>query len=89
MADGDITEEEAKAIAADLERSYGGTKVIRLEGSPKVVIVKTTDEVARKLRNAERNPLVHGRRLATILTSGAIGNLKRRVKEEEGQWPSS
>lgn len=81
MADEEITESEFKSLAARLEGAYGGAKVIQVAGNPRAVIVKTTVGTARQFREPGRSPVIGGKRLVPVLTSGAIGNLKRRANE--------
>ena len=81
VADADLSEAERKDLAAVLERRHGKVKLIAVEGNPRAVIVKTTNEVAPLLRDPESALTVGGKKLASVLTSGAVVNLKRRASE--------
>jgi hypothetical protein len=89
MADGDLSPEELKDLAEVLEKKYGKVKMIPLKENPKAVVVKTDNEIAPMLREPERALLIGRRRIETVLTSGAIVNLKRRASEAatNGQVP--
>lgn len=80
-ADWEVSEGDRKALAAVLEKECGSVKVIGIEGIPTAVIIKTTDRGARLLRDKGRVLAADGRELRTLLSSGAIGNLKRRARE--------
>jgi hypothetical protein len=62
-----------------MDRRHQPTKVISVKGSPRTLIVKTTNEVAPKLRGDSESIVIGGKRLVTVLTSGAIVNLKKRA----------
>jgi hypothetical protein len=79
MADGALS--EAELGAKSLWGEFGDLKVILVDGNPRAVIVKTTFEVARRMREAGGVSVPGGRRLVPVLTSGAVGNLKRRARE--------
>jgi hypothetical protein len=83
MADKDLTESESKYLGEVLERRHGKLRVIQVQGVPRAVIVKTTQIVAPLLREQSGSLTIGGKRLRTVLTSGAIGNLKRRAKVGE------
>ncbi len=67
----------------------GPAKAIAVKGNPRAVIVKTSNLVAPLLRGDGRDLHVGGKRLVSVLTSGAIGNLKKRATEAaaNGQVP--
>ncbi len=79
MADADLTETDRKDLGEILTRMHGRLKLIEVEGNPRALIVKTTNEVAPRLRDPEHALTVGGKGLATALTSGSVGNLKRRA----------
>ncbi|MDG7008205.1 MAG: hypothetical protein JRN06_08165 [Nitrososphaerota archaeon] len=81
VADAAITQPERKALQSVIERRHPGDRVIEVQGNPRAVIVKTTNEVAPSFRTTEGAPTVGGKRLTAVLTSGAVGNLKRRAAE--------
>jgi len=74
-----LSEGEGRQLAEILERRYGKVKVIPVDGNPRAVIVKTTNRTAPLLRALDPKLTVHGKSLTTVLTSGAIGKLKRRA----------
>lgn len=84
VADEDISDADRKDLAAILERRHGKVKLILVDENPRAVIVKTTNVVAPLLRGPDNVLTVGGKRLASVLTSGAVGNLKRRAKEAAG-----
>jgi len=77
ISDSDLSKEDFDSIAELAKKRYAGAKVIPVEHNPRAVILKTTNVVAPLLREG---PLkIRGKTLKTVLTSGAIGNLKRRA----------
>jgi hypothetical protein len=81
MAEGDLSDGEVKELAGIIERRHPGSKLIQLKGNPRAVIVKTTNESAPGFRDPGSGFGVAGKALRPVLTSGAIGNLKRRASE--------
>lgn len=81
MAGADLSDAERKEIGTALERRHGEVKVIAVEGNRRAVIVKTSADVASLLRGEGMVPSVGRKRLVPILTSGAVGKLKRRASE--------
>ncbi|MDE1857660.1 MAG: hypothetical protein KGI26_01145 [Thaumarchaeota archaeon] len=61
---------------------YGPVKLISVDGNPRALIVRTTGPVAEQLKGRRDGFTVGGARLVPVLTSGAVGNLKRRAREE-------
>ncbi len=80
VADWAISESEKKTLRSIIERRHPGDKLIEVQENPRAVIVKTTNEIAPSFR-AEGAPTIGGRRLTAVLTSGAVGNLKKRAAE--------
>lgn len=76
-----LSKAEAKSVEASLERRYGDLKVIQVEENSSALIVKTDVFTARALRNGGRLAGPGGASLVPVLTSGAIGKLKRRAAE--------
>jgi hypothetical protein len=74
-----LSEGERKQLAEILENRYGKIKLIPVEGNPRAVIIKTTNETAPRLRDLDPKLTIHEKRLTSVLTSGAIGKLKRRA----------
>lgn len=81
MADAEISEADKKDLSSILEQRHGKVKLISVDSNPKAVIVKTTNMAAPLLRNVENTLTVGGKSLTPVLTSGAVGNLKRRASE--------
>jgi hypothetical protein len=81
LADEDLSAAERKELRRTLEERYPGAKVIEVERNPRAIILKTTNAVAPLLRVPGAEPSVGGKKLKPVLTSGAVGNLKRRASE--------
>ena len=81
VADGEISEGEMKKLAAILEQRHRGVKLIRVRDNDHAVVVKTTNAIAPLLRLPQGRVIVGGKTLMTVLTSGAIGKLKKRASE--------
>ena len=71
---------DAKRLGEALTDRYGQVKVIPVEGDGRAVIIKASEPVARALRGEDRISAPGGVELRPALTSGAIGNLKRRAR---------
>jgi hypothetical protein len=79
LAKDEITDRGLEELQDMLVSRYGNVKLISVKGNARAVIVKTTNEIAPLLRGPG-NPLAFdGNRVEPILTSGAVGNLKRRA----------
>jgi len=74
----ELTPADTKALSELLEGKYGKVRLIAVEGNPLVVIVKTTDDVVPLLREPGNTLKVGGKELSAVLTSGAVGKLKRK-----------
>ena len=79
VSDAAISEPERKMLKSVIERRHPGDKLIEVPGNLRAVIVKTTNDVAPSFRTEEGAPTIGGKRLTAVLTSGAVGNLKRRA----------
>jgi len=81
LAKSDLSEEDLRQFSKVVKGWHRDAKVIGVKGNPRAVIVKTTNEFALRLRDTK--PVVGGAEveLTTVLTSGAIGNLKKRASE--------
>ncbi|HKT22377.1 MAG TPA: hypothetical protein VJR06_07210 [Nitrososphaerales archaeon] len=73
--------EVEKNLAEYLGQRYGPVKLIPVREDPYAVIVRTTAAVADQLKELRGGLVVGGTRLTPVLTSGAVGNLKRRAAE--------
>jgi hypothetical protein len=79
QADSDLSEEDVRAFTDVMDRRHKPVKVISVKGNPRALIVKTTNAVAPKLRGDSESIAIGGKKLVTVLTSGAIVNLKKRA----------
>ena len=73
--------EVEKDLAEYFRRRHGTVKLIPVRGNPRAVIVRTTVQVAAELKGLREGFVVQGVRLTPVLTSGAVGNLKKRAAE--------
>ena len=81
VAGSDLTEGEVASFTKVIESRYDPGKVIPVKGNQRAVILKTSNVVARRLREDGGTIEIGGKALRCILTSGAIVNLKRRAAE--------
>jgi hypothetical protein len=81
MADGGLSDRETKELERILERRHGKLKLIQDKGNDRAVIVKTTNVVAPQLRQQSGKIRLGKKEVVAVLTSGAIGKLKRRASE--------
>jgi hypothetical protein len=79
LASSALSEEDLRRFSDVIGERYPASKVIAVKENPRAAIVKTTAEVAPLLRDAGAGLRVGEKGLVSILTSGAIGNLKRRA----------
>lgn len=80
-ADGDVTPQEWRGFAHHLEERFGKLKVIPVEVNNRAFVVKTDNSTAPRIREKSSELRAGDRRVASVLTSGSIGKLKRRAKE--------
>ena len=78
FSDADLVDRDAKDLATILHGRIGAVKVVLLKDNPRAVVVKTDNWGAPELRT-EKGIFVEGKRLTPVLTSGAIGKLKKRA----------
>ena len=81
LAKTDLTEEDLRRFSEVIGGRHQAAKVIAVKGNNRAVIVKTTNQVAPILRGAGQGMNVSGVQLVTVVTSGAIGKLKKRALE--------
>ncbi len=81
VAEGDLSDSELKELQATLDRRLGRTKLIAVPGNRRAVIVRTTGESVPSLRAPATPIAVGGKTIVSVLTSGAVGNLKRRASD--------
>ncbi|HYA55279.1 MAG TPA: hypothetical protein VED22_00635 [Nitrososphaerales archaeon] len=79
LASSNLSEEDLRRFSDLIRERHPASKVIAVKKNPRAVIVKTTNEVVPLLRGAGPGLKVGGIELVSVLTSGAIGNLKRRA----------
>jgi hypothetical protein len=77
----DLSEEDLRRFSEVVMGWHQSAKVITVKGNPKAVIVRTTNQIAPALRDIKPGILVGGVQFVSVLTSGAIGNLKKRASE--------
>ena len=80
-ANSDLTEEDFRRFSEVIRGWQETAKVIPVKGNRKAVIVRTTNRVAPVLRDIKPGIRVGCVELVSVLTSGAIGNLKKRASE--------
>lgn len=81
MATDELTEQDANEFTEILEGRHGKLKVILLKGNARAVIVRTAEPVASEIRKSSWKISLEGKEISAVLTSGAIGKLKRRASE--------
>ncbi len=79
LSDGDLGDADVEGLQRVMEDRYGRIKLITVEGNRRALIVKTTNAVAPLIR--ERTSALRAGRwtLRAVLTSGAVGKLKKSV----------
>ena len=80
-AEEDVTPQERRDFVHILERRFGKLKAIPVEGNDRVLLVRTDNVTAPRLRGESPRMKIGDKRVVSILTSGSIGKLKRRAKE--------
>lgn len=81
FADNPLTEAEISGFGAVLVERFGIARAIPVDGNPRAAIIRTVEPVARHLRAEAVAFSPGGVRLRPVLTSGAIGNLKRSARK--------
>ena len=91
MATEELTEMDTEEFKGILEQRHGKLKVIPVKGNARAVIVRTTGPAASEIRESSGNVSLRGKEITAVLTSAAIGKLKRRASQsgvpEIGQVP--
>ena len=80
LADAELSEPDIRSFEAMLRGWCDPVKVIPVKTNQKAVIVKTSNRGAATLREGRSKLTIGGKFLGCVLTSGAIGNLKRCAK---------
>jgi len=85
QADGKLRQEELGTLTRMLEQRHGNLGFTLVEGPRTSIIVKTDRVVAEGIRESLSEATFGGTRVRTVLTSGSIGKLKRRVDGSSGR----
>jgi len=80
-ADGELSSADEKQLSRLLEQRHGRFSLIRVRGSGDHFIVKTDWKSAAEMRESFSEVEIGGKRVRSVLTSGCIGKLKKRVRE--------
>ncbi|MBI3860019.1 MAG: SCP2 sterol-binding domain-containing protein [Thaumarchaeota archaeon] len=81
-SDSDLSEEEFQELGRVITKRHGEMPIIGLAASRRAMIVRTTAEVAARMREPEATIDIRGKTVKTVLVSGAIGKLKKRAEKE-------
>jgi hypothetical protein len=81
LADADMVEREVEELGRILENRHGRLKVIAVQGNRRAVIIRTSVEGATEMREMSGKISLGGKQVATVLSSGVIGKLKKRATE--------
>jgi hypothetical protein len=79
LASSNLSEEDLRRFSEFISERQPASKVIAIKENPRAVIVKTTNEAVPLLRDTGPGLKVGKASLVSVLTSGAIGKLKRRA----------
>ena len=82
LAEQEITEANLKGLERVLHQRHGEVKLIRVHRSQNALIVKTTSDEAPDIRRKSGKLRIGRIHLESVLSSGAIGKLKKRALEE-------
>jgi hypothetical protein len=80
QAEGKLSPEELGTLSRMLEQRHGSLGFTLVDGQRTSLIVKTDRAVAEDIRESLSSAAFGGTRVRTVLTSGNIGKLKRRVE---------
>ena len=80
LSTSDLSKRDFQALSEVIGKRHPGAKVIPVAANSRAAIVKTTNAIAPVLRDELRLEAQH-KTLRSVLTSGAIGNLKKRASE--------
>jgi hypothetical protein len=78
---GPFTDDERKRLTRLLEQRYGNVRVIPVDGSDCSLVVKTDVLGAASMRESISEFRIGEKKIASVLTSGCIGKLKKRALE--------
>ena len=85
QADGKLTAEELSTLTRMLEQRHGSLGMTLVEAPVTSLIVKTDRAAAEDIRESLSEAAFGGKRVRTVLTSGNIGKLKRRVQRSSAR----
>lgn len=77
----DLSVDDLSRFSEVVRGWHQSAKVITVKGNPRAVIIRTTNQVAPVLRDTKPRIRVAGVEFVSVLTSGSIGNLKKRASE--------
>ena len=77
----DQSDDDLRRLAEIIRRWDQTAKVIQVKRNPRAVIIKTTNQTATVLRDIKPGVRLNGVDYVPVLTSGSIGNLKKRASE--------
>jgi len=78
--DGEMSPEGRRKLARLIEQRHSKAKLITIDGCEGNLIVKTDVEGAMSMRESFADMVIGDKRVVSVLTSGCIGNLKRRAR---------
>lgn len=81
FAKSNLSGEDIRKFSEIVWRWHPTAKIITVGANPKAVIVKTTNQVAPVLRDLRPGVKAGRTELVSVLTSGAIGKLKKRASD--------
>jgi RNase P/RNase MRP subunit POP5 len=85
QADGKLGPHELETLIKMLEQRHGKLTLISVESPRTSLIVKTHRAVSDGIRESLADAKFGDVRVRTVLTSGNIGKLKRRVRESSAR----
>jgi hypothetical protein len=80
QAEGRLSPEGLSTLTRMLEQRHGSLGMTLVDSPRTSLIVKTDGAVAEAIRESLADATFDGTRVRTVLTSGNIGKLKRRVR---------
>jgi len=80
-AKSNLSDDDVRRLLEVVRGWHQAAKVISVKGNPRAVIIRTTNQIVPILRGIKPGIKVGGVEFVSVLTSGAIGNLKKRASE--------
>jgi len=78
----DLSEDDLRRLSEVIRGWHQGARIITVKRNPRAVIIKTTNQTVTYLRDIKPGIKVGGVEFVSVLTSGAIGNLKKRASKD-------